>query len=105
MPNCQHFSTIYIIIVRENIKYYQELSKAVDRLNNILKDHNLDLRKTLIAYIFSLKNLSMVIMGTTSLNNLEINHTNSKINLNNEIMEELNKFSKDQALWTNPRNW
>ena len=89
----------------ENIKYYQELSKAVDRLNNILKDHNLDLRKALIAYIFSLKNLSMVIMGTTSLNNLEINHTNSKINLNNEIMEELNKFSKDQALWTNPRNW
>jgi len=47
----------------------------------------------------------MVIMGSTSLDNLNQNHFNSKIHLNNEIISELNNFSKDQALWTNPRNW
>ena len=89
----------------KNIKYFRELSDAVARLKNILKDYNLELTKTLIAYIFSLDKLSMVIMGTTSLDNLSQNYINSKIHLNNEIISELNNFSKDQALWTNPRNW
>lgn len=89
----------------KNIRYFRELSDAVARLKNILKDYNLDLTKTLIAYIFSLDKLSMVIMGTTSLDNLSQNYISSKINLDNEIISELNNFSKDQALWTNPRNW
>ena len=89
----------------KNIKYFKELSEAIVRLKEILKDHNLELTKTLIAYIFSLNKLSMVIMGSTSLDNLNQNHFNSKIHLNNEIISELNNFSKDQALWTNPRNW
>ena len=89
----------------KNIKYFKELSEAIVKLKEILKDHNLELTKTLIAYIFSLNKLSMVIMGTTSLDNLNQNHFNSKIHLNNEIISELNNFSKDQALWTNPRNW
>ena len=89
----------------KNIKYFKELSEAIVKLKEILKDHNLELTRTLIAYIFSLNKLSMVIMGTTSLDNLNQNHFNSKIHLNNEIISELNNFSKDQALWTNPRNW
>ena len=89
----------------KNIKYFKELSEAIVKLKEILKEHNLELTKTLIAYIFSLNKLSMVIMGTTSLDNLNQNHINSKIQLNNEIISELNNFSKYQALWTNPRNW
>ena len=53
----------------KNIKYFKEL-EALVRLKEILKDHNLELTKALIAYIFSLNKLSMVIMGTTSLDNL-----------------------------------
>ena len=85
----------------KNIKYFKELSEAIVKLKEILKDHNLELTKT----ILSLNKLSMVVMGSTSLDNLNQNHFNSKIHLNNEIISELNNFSKDQALWTNPRNW
>ena len=89
----------------KNIKPYNELCNAMKKLDKILKDYDLELRNVLISYIFSLNKLSSVITGTTSLHNLDQNFSNSRLLLNNEILEKLNNLSKDKALWTNPRYW
>lgn len=89
----------------DKINQKNELRKSLIVLKDIVKKTGLDYLSLIVSYIFSLEQLSMVILGTSSSENIRENFTNSNIKLSKEIITELNNLSCKQALWTNPRLW
>ena len=58
-----------------------------------------------VAYISSLKHINKIIVGTSSIENLIRMEKSSRIILNAEIKDTIDRISSTSKTWTNPRMW
>jgi aryl-alcohol dehydrogenase-like predicted oxidoreductase len=98
-----------IMFNTEAIKNYipdaDEIIILLERIKLLGRSYNLKLIDLAIAYVCSLQSISQVIVGTTNVKNLNQAECSSKILLNKEITGFLDKISKINKPWTNPRMW
>lgn len=83
----------------------KELLKLLDEVDTICLDNRTNIIDLSIAYLSSLINLNLIIVGTTSLCNLKTNIEASHIKLDKELKERLDFISRQSKSWTNPRRW
>jgi aryl-alcohol dehydrogenase-like predicted oxidoreductase len=87
------------------INYENEIRESLNILKTIVEKTGLSYISVIVSYIFSLEKLSMIILGTSSCQNIKNNYEYSNIKLSKETIAEINELSCNQALWTNPRLW
>jgi aryl-alcohol dehydrogenase-like predicted oxidoreductase len=93
-------------IIRQNVSKGEEMISKLDNIKKKLNiKNNKDFKKISIAYLSYLNRLSMVIIGTNSVNNLKffLNSLDYPVNESQlRIISENSNFNYD---WCNPRNW
>ena len=91
--------------VREHFSYNKEVKSYMKNINQYLNDCELKLIPSALQFVFSLKGLYQVIIGTIDEKNLISSYNWSKEGLNDEVTKFLFKQSMIKKVWSNPRNW
>lgn len=98
-----------LLLSKDNQKTVSEkfpnFNELMNKLRIISKKLSIHLSTLLISYIFSLKELDLVITGTSSSSNLQELIAASKLQLDNKTLGILDKLSSLPKEWTNPKLW
>ena len=90
---------------KRNIKY-NHIKKYVNLLKEISTKHKINYEELIVRYIFSLKKINYVLIG--SINKKNINKTLSyqrKGKLENNLIKKINQISKIKKNWSDARIW
>ena len=79
--------------------------QSIDRIDLLAKKYDMSFKELAVGYLFNLKNLSMIIFGSTSIENINFANNQKKLNFKEELMNEISAVSSDPKSWTNPRDW
>lgn len=91
--------------IQTDIADNQTLLKLLDMIDRLCINNRIDIIDLSIAYLTSLNSINAIIMGTTSLGNLEKNIEATHIELDKELKKSLDSISRLSKPWTNPRHW
>ena len=89
-------------------KHIPDADRALELLECIKLlgyQYNLKLIDIAVAYVYSLQSIDQVLIGTTSITNLEKVKEASKILLGENIKNMIDEISIINKIWTNPRMW
>ena len=90
---------------KRNIKY-NHIKKYVNLLKEISTKHKINYEELIVRYIFSLKRINYVLIG--SIDKKNINQALSykrKGKLENNLIKKINQISKIKKNWSNPQRW
>ncbi len=91
-------------VAKKNLR--NQISKFMNKIDNICYNYKLSREELVYRYIFSLKKLDYAIIGSVNLKNIKkIIRLKKKPHLNNKIMSQLINLSKQKKTWVNPRSW
>ena len=85
--------------------YFTEILHVVKSLQELAYSYNIDYLSMLLLYINSLENLDYIIISSKNEHNIKKILNYSETLLNEEIKNTIDKISKNENDWTNPRNW
>jgi len=85
--------------------YFTEILHVVKSLQELAYSHNIDYLSMLLLYVNSLENLDYIIISSKNEHNIKKILNYSETLLNEEIKNVIDKISKNENDWTNPRNW
>lgn len=89
-----------------NIKYKNQIRKFVNNIDLVCHVNKISREELVYRYIFSLKKLNYVIIGSINKKNIKkIIKYKEKKRLNKKLMNELINVSSLKKNWTNPQNW
>jgi aryl-alcohol dehydrogenase-like predicted oxidoreductase len=91
--------------ISTDIKNYKELLNTLNLVDRLCAENNINFQQLSIAYLSQLDRINKIIVGTTSIGNLEDNILSSSIKLSNELINLIGKISNCSKTWTNPRHW
>jgi len=90
---------------RKNIKDHNELFDSLDQLRSLASDFGVTIQQLSVAYLSSLENISQIIVGTISDDKLSENMASIKIQLNESLIDSIEKIASKSKSWSNPKNW
>ena len=95
-----------LLAPKNKFKYKNNLNKYIKSIDKICYENKISREEMIFRYIFSLKNLNYVLIGSTNKNNIRkiILYKNKK-KLSKDIMNKCFEISKIKKNWTNPQKW
>ncbi len=91
--------------IKKYIRNHHELYDSIKKIKKIADDYGKDYRDLCAQYVFNLDHLSMIIFGSTSIDNINFIEESRSKKLPDELMTRINQISSSHKEWTNPRNW
>jgi aryl-alcohol dehydrogenase-like predicted oxidoreductase len=91
--------------IQTDIEYNKLLLELLDRVDSLCTEHNINIMDLSLAYLSSLRDINMIIVGTTSFDNLVKNIQATDIELPAALIKRLDSISRLPKSWTNPRHW
>lgn len=89
----------------QKINFRQEISEYLKKIDTICKLNKISREELVYRFVFSLKKLNYVIIGSINYENInKIFKYKKKGELNKKILIQLYKLSK-KKIWSNPKNW
>ncbi len=98
-----------IIFDKPNIRRFipnsEEMVNEIDIISKIALDFGKDFKELSVEYLFNLEKISMLIFGSTSIENINFIQKCRPTKLPDELLTKIGNISSTQKQWTNPRNW
>ena len=91
--------------IHNNIKDHLELFKTLKLIDRLCIQHDIKFQQLSIAYLTQLEKIDQIIIGTTSIDNLEDHVLSTRLKLNEDLIFSLETISQHPKTWTNPRYW
>ena len=89
----------------QKINFRQEITEYLKKIDTICKLNKISREELVYRFVFSLKKLNYVIIGSINYENInKILKYKKKGELNKKILLQLYKLSK-KKIWSNPKNW
>lgn len=79
--------------------------QAIDKIDSLAKRYDKSFKEFAVGYLFNLKKLSLIIFGSTSIENINFVNNQKKLNFNEGLMSQISYVSSAPKSWTNPRDW
>ncbi len=91
--------------IQSDIADNKQLLEALKILDDLCTTYDVGIRELSVAYLSSLERIDSIIVGTTSIKNLEKNVESANMILDKQLKESLDGLSMQSKSWTNPRHW
>jgi aryl-alcohol dehydrogenase-like predicted oxidoreductase len=91
--------------IKNHIPDAGKMIELLGRIKLLGEQYNLKLIDLAVAYVCSLQSIDQVLLGTTTIRNLEKVSEASQILLNTNIKNMIDEISIINKSWTNPRLW
>jgi len=89
----------------KNHKKKKDINNYMKKIFNLCKKSNLNYEKLLISFVFNLKNVDRIIIGSINKKNINKILLFSKYKIKNSIIKKIMKLSNTNKKWNKPRNW
>ena len=91
--------------INQIIKDNNQLLESLKELEKLLEPYNVSFRIACLAFVYSLKNLHQVIIGSGSIDNLNANIQNANYDLGENLTKMISDLAMPPKPWTNPKHW
>ena len=90
---------------RSKVSQHSELIKTLNQLRKLCLSFDITIPQLSVAYLYSLKRINQIIIGTISGDKIRENVRSTKIQLEEELINNVDKIARNSKPWSNPRNW
>ena len=90
---------------RSKINQHSELIKTLNQLKKLCLSSDITISQLSVAYLSSLKRINQIIIGTISGDKIRENICSTKIQLDEKLINSVDRISEISKPWSNPRNW
>ena len=90
------------------IVHHKERKKIKDYLGlikDICSNNEVDFNKVLISFVFNIKYINKIILGSVNKDNITKILRLSNFKISKSLMKKIYKQSNKQKKWNNPKNW
>tara|TARA_B100000427_G_C15498676_1_gene591028 strand:- start:1121 stop:2011 length:891 start_codon:yes stop_codon:yes gene_type:complete len=91
--------------IRRFIPNSEEMINDIERITEIASEYDKDFKELSVQYLFNLDKISMIIFGSTSIENINFIQKCQSQKLPNELLMKISNISSEPKQWTNPRGW
>ena len=95
-----------LLSTKINFRFKKQIINFRKYLNTISHKHEISMEELIYRYVFSLKNLNYVLIGSINKENLRrILKYKKKGRLKNKLINKINEISTIKKNWSNPKKW